>query len=283
MIEPRTAQRPPAVAAHYDDLDRLYRDVWGEHVHHGLWDTGRESSTEAVENLVVRVAELAEIGRGDEVCDVCDVGCGYGATARMLASRYGARVTGLSLSDAQLRFAREHTVGDNPRYLLRDWLENDLPDASFDAVIAVESSEHVGDKERFFSEAHRVLRPGGRLVVCAWLSSDAPRPWEIDHLLEPICREGRLTALGTAGENRGWIERAGFVVEEHRDVSRQVKRTWPLCIGRTLRLLAREPATLGWLIRGESENRIFALTMLRLWLAYEVGAMRYGIFKARRA
>lgn len=279
MIDPRTPLRPSAVAAHYDDLDRLYRDVWGEHVHHGLWETGRESPAEAVENLVVRVAELAEIRAGDRVCDV---GCGYGATARMLASRYGANVTGLSVSAAQLRFARERTMGENPTYLLRDWLANQLPATAFDAVIAVESSEHVGHKQRFFSEAYRVLRPGGRLVVCAWLSSDAPSTWEIDHLLEPICREGRLAALGTAGEVRSWIESGGFVVEEHRDVSRQVKRTWPLCVGRTLKLLWREPAVLAWLVGGSSENRVFGLTMLRLWLAYEVGAIRYGIFKARR-
>jgi tocopherol O-methyltransferase len=280
MIEPRTPQGPPAVAAHYDELDGLYREVWGEHVHHGLWETGLESPAEAVEKLVERVAELAEIRPGH---DVCDVGSGYGATARLLASRYGATVTGLSLSDAQHRFARARSGdAENPRYLLRDWLENRLGDGSYDAVIAVESSEHVADKQRFFAEARRVLRAGGRLVVCAWLSSDAPRPWEVKHLLEPICREGRLAGLGTAGEVRCWIEGAGFDLVEHIDVSRKVKRTWPLCIGGALKLLWRDAEVRRWLLRGSSANRVFGLTMLRLWLAFEVGAMRYGIFSARR-
>jgi tocopherol O-methyltransferase len=281
MIAPRTPQGPPAVAAHYDDLDVLYREVWGEHVHHGLWETGRESSSEAVEHLVERVAELAEVRPGQAVCDV---GCGYGATARMLASRYGATVAGLSLSEAQLRFARTRGVDpENPRFLLCDWLENQLDDGAYDAVIAVESSEHVADKPRFFAEARRVLRPGGRVVVCSWLSSDAPRRWEVDHLLEPICREGRLAGLGTAGEVRGWLESAGLILDEELDVSRQVKRTWPLCVGRSLKLLWRREEVRRWLVRGPSRNRIFALTMLRLWLAYEVGALRYGIFRARRA
>src|SRR3978361_1598672 len=52
----------------------------------------------------------------------------------------------------------------------RDWLDNGLPDAAFDRAYAIESSEHMVDKARFFSEAWRVLKPGGRLVVCAWLS-----------------------------------------------------------------------------------------------------------------
>ena len=29
------------VARHYDQLDRFYRELWGEHVHHGFWATGR--------------------------------------------------------------------------------------------------------------------------------------------------------------------------------------------------------------------------------------------------
>ena len=40
------------VASHYDDLDAFYREIWGEHVHHGVWHTGRESDLEAAENLV---------------------------------------------------------------------------------------------------------------------------------------------------------------------------------------------------------------------------------------
>ncbi len=49
------------VARHYDALDELYRRVWGEHVHHGLWRTGKESPTEAVEQLVELVAAEAGI------------------------------------------------------------------------------------------------------------------------------------------------------------------------------------------------------------------------------
>jgi tocopherol O-methyltransferase len=43
MIVPREPQTGEDVAGHYDELDHVYREVWGEHVHHGLWRTGRES------------------------------------------------------------------------------------------------------------------------------------------------------------------------------------------------------------------------------------------------
>ena len=90
MIEPKTIQAPERVAEHYDELDRWYLAIWGEHVHHGLWFTGRESTQEATLNLVTRLAERLSIGPGARVCDI---GCGYGATARVLAREYGAAVT----------------------------------------------------------------------------------------------------------------------------------------------------------------------------------------------
>src|SRR5690349_13484122 len=82
MISPRAEPSREDVATHYDGLDRFYREIWGEHVHHGLWKTGRETPEAATRQLIAEVAERAGIGPGAEVCDV---GCGYGGTARVLA------------------------------------------------------------------------------------------------------------------------------------------------------------------------------------------------------
>ena len=118
------------------------------------------SREEAVLQLVDRVADEAQIGAGSRVCDI---GCGYGATARLLANR-GARVTGITVSPAQYGIAAHRARGQgNPTFLLGDWQRNELPSDAFDAAIAIESSEHMADKAGFFAQAHRVLRPGGRL------------------------------------------------------------------------------------------------------------------------
>ncbi len=275
MIQPRQAPAPDEVAAHYDELDFFYRDVWGEHVHHGLWRTGRESRAEAVRQLVQLVATEAELRAGERLCDI---GCGYGATARMLAREPGAEVTAITVSPMQHAFAQKSTAGGNPVFVLGDWLKNRLPDDFFAAAVAIESSEHMPSLPAFFREAWRVLQPGGRLVVCAWLSREAPGDLERRWLLEPICREGRMPQMGTAREYEQIAASAGFVPVRYQDLSRQVSSTWPRIAWTFLRKLVVNPRYLRFLCNAHARNRIFALTILRLSIAYRTSSMRYGVF-----
>lgn len=277
MIFSRELITTDAVASHYDELDAFYRDVWGEHVHHGLWLRGDESRETAVRQLTQLVAVEARVELGTRVCDI---GCGYGATARLLVAERGAHVTAITLSPAQHAFAvaRSSPGAENPVFVLADWLQNDLPSASFDAAIAIESSEHMPDKAAFFAQAHRILRPRGRLVVCAWLSRESPSATQQRFLLEPICREGRMPHLGTVSDYRELAESAGFSVAAVRDVTREVAPTWPRIARIFLGKLVREPRYMRFLFNRHARNRIFALTIARLCIAFRTGAMRYAIF-----
>ena len=280
MIGPGRHVAAAEVAAHYDDLDRFYREVWGEHVHHGLWLRRGEGRRAAAENLVALVAERAGVGPGDRVCDV---GCGYGATARWLARERGAVVTALTISAAQASRAVAGGAGDGAvTVLLRDWLDNALPGAAFDAVVAIESTEHMAERERWAAEMRRVLVPGGRAVICAWLAAPGAAGWRRSRLLEPICREGRLAALATAAETVRLLEAAGLVVERAEDLTHGVARTWSVCLERLAAELVLHRRYRAFLLDRRNGNRVFAWTLLRMRAAYAVGALRYGVFTARR-
>jgi cyclopropane fatty-acyl-phospholipid synthase-like methyltransferase len=281
MIIPRSAIADVAsVAEHYDDLDDLYRSIWGSSLHHGYWITGKESAEEAVINLTHMVARLASIRSGDQVCDI---GAGYGATTLALNRDYGAEVTGITISTKQYRQAKAAAAGNlNVNFLLGDALQNSLPSAAYDAVVAVESSEHFIDKPKLFCEAYRLLRPGGRCVIAAWLTREHPGWWEAQHLLEPICAEGRIPSMASVEEYRAMLETAGFCQIRFFELTRSVKKTWTICARRLVKHFFTD-ATLRRRLRDPSfTNRNFAKTVFRIRLAYETGAMRYGLLTAQK-
>jgi tocopherol O-methyltransferase len=278
MILPRIPQTTAAVAAHYNDLDAFYREVWGDHVHHGYWATGRETPSEAAEALVDLLADRLEMRPG---LAVADIGCGYGETARRLATTRRVEVTGFTVSAAQAAYAATKPVSGT-QIMVRDWLANGLPDACFDRAYAIESSEHMPDKQRFFDEAFRTLRPGGVFGIYAWLSKTGPKPWEVRHLLEPICREGRLPSMGDEADYRAMAEAAGFRVEIVSDISDRVRRTWWICLRRVAGKVVTEARYRRFLLERSAENRVFALTLLRLLAAYRTRSMRYCLLVLRK-
>jgi len=280
MILPEQVQSPEAVARHYDELDPFYREIWGAHVHHGYWATGQETPHEAVEALVDYLAHRLGFDPGQQVCDV---GCGYGATALRLASQFGVQVSGITISRVQAKHASESTLDvETVSIECGDWLRNTYPDEHFDRVYAIESSEHIDDKQRFFDEAYRTLRPGGRLGVFAWLARERPHPWEVRYLLEPICREGRLPSMGSESEYRSLAVTAGFDIDEVEDLSRQVRRTWSICVYRVAVKLLTQSRYRRYITDKDASNRVFALSLLRLLLAYRTGSMRYCLLIASK-
>jgi tocopherol O-methyltransferase len=273
VIVPNVPQAAADVAEHYDELDEAYRRIWGEHVHHGYWVTGRETAAEAADALTRLVGERLGVAAGQRLVDI---GCGYGATAAVFA-RAGAEVTGFTLSEAQAAVARARPE-PGLTFEVRDWLANRLPDAAFDGGYAIESSEHMEDKARFFAEAARALKPGSRFVVCAWLEGEGATPWQVKHLLEPICREGRLPGMGSRADYEALAAGAGFRLVSYEDISRNVRRTWSICARRFAGKLVTDRDIRRLALSKAVRSRDFMLSLPRLILALRNGAMRYGVF-----
>ena len=281
MISPRAAMSAAEVGRHYDDLDVFYREIWGSHLHHGRWQTGKESVEEAVIGLIESVADAADVKSGS---NVCDVGCGYGGTSNYLASHRDAQVTAYTVSEAQHAYAvAENKGATNPTFHLCRWEENQLPESSVDSVVSIECFTHVPDKDAYFAEMRRVLKPSGWAGITVWMHNPDPKPWQIRHLIEPICYEGRLAGMGTADEYRELIEANGLVVDGYEDWSKQVAKTWSVCVQRLTKRIFTSSRYRKMLMDKGFENRVFAGTLIRLLTAYRLGVMRYGFFRLRCA
>jgi tocopherol O-methyltransferase len=280
MIVSQQPVSDAAIADHYDELDPFYRDIWGQHVHHGLWLEGNESSEEAVQQMVQLVAERADLHKGERVIDI---GCGYGASARQLAENYDVTVTAITMSAVQHAFAQSTGPGPELAYVLGNWFCLEFTPESFDLAIAIESGEHMPDKVEFARRAYRVLRPGGRFVLCAWLSADHVPKWQAELLMKPICAGGRIPNLATAQEYIDAVTKAGFRVVGSQDLTDRVKRTWSIAIRRFVERLLQDRRYRSFLFDRSIRNRIFAFTVVQIWLAYQIGAMRYRIFRFDKA
>jgi SAM-dependent methyltransferase len=103
---------------------------------------------------------------------ILDMGCGLGATLRAFARHLpSADLHGITLIPWQIEQGRllnqSSPYASQIRLSLRDYERTSLPSESFDAACAIESSCYAAGATKidFIHEAHRLLRPGGRLVV----------------------------------------------------------------------------------------------------------------------
>lgn len=126
----------------------------------GYWATGAASQREASEALVDALLERLPTKTGR----ILDVACGLGATTRRLLLSYPPEaVTAINISAAQVATARQNAPG--ARVLQMDAVRLAFADESFDALICVEAAFHFDTRSSFLSEAFRVLKPGGGLVL----------------------------------------------------------------------------------------------------------------------
>lgn len=109
-------------------------------------------------DLICRKLNLSKNDR------VLDIGCGWGGFSKFAASRYGCHVTGISISDEQIRYARDF-CRDLPVEIVK--CDYRKLKGSFDKVLVCGMLEHVGAKNyrRFAKIVHSVLKPEGIFLL----------------------------------------------------------------------------------------------------------------------
>lgn len=157
-----------AIAYHYDLSNVFYR-LWldPEMVYScAYFESGRETLAQAQLAKLRHVCRKLRLQPGQYLLDV---GCGWGALARLAAREFGVRVLGITLSQAQLELARERVRAERlqERVQLELMDYRDLPrDGRFDRIASIGMFEHVGHANlpAYFRLLHDALRPGGLLM-----------------------------------------------------------------------------------------------------------------------
>jgi ubiquinone/menaquinone biosynthesis C-methylase UbiE len=164
----------------------------------------------------IRLAELVGFNGTERVLDV---GSGIGGPSRFLASRYGCRVTGIDLTAEFCRVAemltRRTGLTDKVGYRQGSALDLPVEDMSFDVVWSQNAAMNIADRERLYSQMHRVLRPGGKLA----LQEVAAGPGGTPHHPVQWARTPGISFLYSQQETRAKLEAAGLRVLVWQDTT----------------------------------------------------------------
>ncbi|NEQ99779.1 MAG: methyltransferase domain-containing protein [Cyanothece sp. SIO2G6] len=168
---------------YFDDLPRLFAQndtaalqAFGKHIHWGFWadpataDGSLEDFFQAAEQLSRQLLAHADI---DDGLQILDAGCGFGGTIALLNGDYqNLHLTGININGEQVERASQtvQPQGSNQlNFVCGNACQLPFADQAFDVVLAVECIFAFPSREQFFAEVRRVLRPGGKLVLCDFL------------------------------------------------------------------------------------------------------------------
>ncbi len=152
------------ILAHYD-LGNEFYEAWLDPsmtYSSAIFDAKVRDLESAQREKYRALAEHLELKPGDHVLEI---GCGWGGFAEFAAREYGAKVTGITISDEQLAYARARMerAGLSDRVEIRRQDYRDV-EGQFDKVASIEMFEAVGEKywPAYFGKIADVLKPGGK-------------------------------------------------------------------------------------------------------------------------
>jgi len=228
MSDTRRADHSRRVAAYCEVVDLETRLLWTDSknlgLHLGYWDeqtrTHREALTDLNRVLAVRVA----LRPGQRVLDA---GCGVGGSSIWMDETYGVKVLGITLSARQPRWARgyaaQRQLGRLTDFAVQDYTAMALDNAAFDVFWALESQCHALNTREFLSEAYRVLKPGGRLVVADGFRKARPYSLHDERLLQSWLSGWTITDLDTCDEFLTSLREVGFTEIHFEDVTERIR------------------------------------------------------------
>ncbi|MEQ8704584.1 MAG: methyltransferase domain-containing protein [Phaeodactylibacter sp.] len=229
------------IIRYYDETRFDYKVAWlneeNQAVHFGFYDREHRTHEAALVNTNRIMAAAGAVEPGESVLDA---GCGNGGSSMWLAAEKGATTTGVTpvatqVATAQAQ-ARQRNLETQCQFIEGDFCQTPLKAESIDVVWACESLCHANDKQAFYTEAYRVLKPGGRLVIAEYIRHRRPLGEADEKLLLDWVNRWAIPDLDTAAEHKSYLQKAGFEQIKIEDFTRyafislknlyQISRRW---------------------------------------------------------
>ncbi len=251
----------------------------GGSIHRAVWAPGTRTPYEAFHYVDDRIAELIQRclpPSGD--MHVVDLGCGVGESLCYLARRLPIRGTGITLSPAQVALAdrviAEAGLTERVACIEGDYcdLPATLPPA--DAAYAIESFVHGPSPERFFAQCHRLIKPGGLLMICDDVQREGTSQ-EAVSTIEEFTNGWHINTLMERGALVSMARTYGFEHESTTDLTPflDLNRPRDRVIAAWAAVLKRLPvgrSRFDYVIGGDA----LQTCLVKGWIGYELNAFR---------
>lgn len=214
----QTRRRAGIVAKkHYDFSNEMFESMLGKSMAYscGYWSDA-ENLDDAQFRKMDMICKKIDLKEGMRVVDI---GCGWGSLARYMAEKYGARVTGVSVSKNQIEYARSISCNGKVEWKLQDYR---LLEGTFDRVVSVGMFEHVGRKNYkiFMDKTREILEDDGMFLLHT-IGSNSKKtgvdPWIAKHIF-PNGMLPTLSCIGNACSGR-------YVMEDWHNFGADYDRT----------------------------------------------------------
>jgi len=217
------------IADYYNQTQNHYKKWWKleKHlaVHYGIWDEHTKNFSEALVNTNRIVMNIAKVKEGSRVLDA---GCGVGGSGIFLAKNKKAKVSGITLSEEQYKFAIENSsklnMNDLLDFRLEDFTKTSFASNSFDLIWCIESITSSPEKKLFAQEAFRLLKKGGKLIIADYFNTlkDKKDP---NNYLEKWRKTWSMAPIESETEYLPKFLENGFSLVENHDYSRNILPT----------------------------------------------------------
>ncbi len=214
----------------YYNTTQIHYEKWWDlkksaSLHYGIWEKDTKNFQEALVNTNKVLLELAEISGTSRVLDA---GCGVGGAAVYIHEQKGARVTGITLSqkqvDTAIKLAKEKGISDQVNFELMNYTQTSFPDESFDVVWACESICNCPEPKKFMEEAYRLLKKGGRLIVCDFFKTSSDQVDENDWMRK-WGDTWAVTEFSATEDFKRGLEESGFINSKILDYTAQITKS----------------------------------------------------------
>ena len=218
------------IVKYYDNTRLEYRVLWvngrNRALHFGYYDSPSQSHSEALANMNKTMAMNIGLCKEDVVLDA---GCGQGGSALWIAEHVGANVQGITLVPHQVEKAKEEAkrrkLDHLTHFQISDYCNTNFQDNSFSVIWACESVCHCPNKDFFYKEAFRLLKPGGRLIMAEYIRKERNMPISDENLLLSWCDGWSMPDIDTSEEHSNNLKSQGFIDSEIKDITSFTKRS----------------------------------------------------------